>query len=343
MATPRGSHTATLLLDGRVLVAGGVNEGMAISAELYDPDSGSWAVTGPMVKFRMGPTATLLPDGRVLVAGGDIGDSVISAELYDPASGSWTATGKMVTPRFGHTATLLPDGRVLAAGGYNHCECTADSSTGDALAAAELYDPRSGSWTATVAMMEARVGHTATLLPGGMVLVAGIYADSDLPLSAELYDPANGSWIATGRMVKGREGHTATLLSDGRVLVAGGGRINSGDSELLAHAELYDPGSRSWRATGEMIAARHGYTATLRLDGTVLVTGGDLMARSAELYDPNIGRWTATVRKEKGRVGHSATLLPDGMVLVAGGFDGNVDQLDVAWLASAELFGSPRQ
>jgi WD40 repeat protein len=125
------------------------------------------------VRYRQ--TATLLPDGKVLVAGGftnNASDPVASAELYDPSSGSWTATGNLITPRAGHTATLLPDGKVLVAGGS------------DTSAVAELYDPSSGSWTATGSM-------------------AGRASDSPTPPGTRLY-------------------HTATLLADGKVLVAGG-------------------------------------------------------------------------------------------------------------------------
>jgi hypothetical protein len=151
MIEARAHHTATLLRDGRVLVAGGSSVGFIIpegvephllaSAELYDPGSGSWTPTGSMIEVRNGHTATLLPDGRVLVAGGysvgGVGGPVASAELYDPSTGSWTPTGSMMRARAGHTATLLPDGRVLVAGGSG-----GDSGT---VASAELYDPGSGT------------------------------------------------------------------------------------------------------------------------------------------------------------------------------------------------------
>ena len=161
-------------------------------------------------------TATLLPNGKVLVAGGYDGNSVAlaSAELYDPASGTWTATGSLATARDGHTATLLPNGKVLVAGGLDSSQV--------AFASAELYDPASGTWTATGSLATARYIHTATLLPNGKVLVAGGLTAAALLASAELYDPASGTWTATGSLATARYSHTATLLPNGKVLVAGG-------------------------------------------------------------------------------------------------------------------------
>jgi Putative Ig domain/Galactose oxidase, central domain/Kelch motif len=243
------------------------------------------------------------------------------------ATGFFEDTGNLTTPRELHTATLLTNGKVLVVAGIVPDE---SGFPADPSASAELYDPASGAWTATGNLANARVGHTATLLPNGMVLVAGGRDGSyDATPLAELYDPTSGTWSATGSLHTARYSHTATLLPNGMVLVAGGY-----DKSDLASAELYDPTSGTWSATGDLIAARDSHTATLLPNDMVLVAGGydnsDLA--SAELYNPASGTCSATGSLNTARHGQTATLLPNGMVLVVGGVNGGTD------LASAELY-----
>ena len=310
------SLTATLLPNGKVLVAGVAGNG----AQIYDPATGRWTATGTMTTSRLDHTATLLPNGKVLVAGGRIGDnSLSSAEMYDPNTGLWMAVGALTTKRDSHTATLLPDGKVLVAGGQGSSR---------SYYSAELYDPATETWTATGSLTTARRNHTATLLPNGKVLVAGGPGSIS---DTELYDPATGLWTATGALTTGRLLHTATLLPNGKVLVAAGLRTVN-----ISSAELYDPATGRWTTTGALNNARHQHTATLLPNGNVLVAGGYASGRSlsgAELYDPNTGTWTATGALNTARKGHTATLLPNGEVLVAGGWN------DISLsLSSAELY-----
>ena len=230
--TGRAQHTASLLPNGKVLVAGGQGiSNRPTSTELYNPASGTWTVTGSLHSARVNHTATLLSNGMVLVAGGYgiSSNPLTSAELYDPASGTWTATGSLHSARYSHTARLLPNGMVLVAGGYNNSVV---------LSSAELYDPASGTWAATGSLNTARYNLPATLLPNGMVLVAGGFGISGPITSAELYDPASGTWTATGSLNTARQVHTASLLPNGMVLVAGGAGTITGS--ILSSAELYD-------------------------------------------------------------------------------------------------------
>ena len=334
MTTSGSDLLATLLRDGKVLVAGGGATGT--DAQRYDPASGTWTRTGSMVSN--GSTATLLRNGKVLVTGGhnEAGGSVASAQVYDPGNGTWSRTGDMTTSRRDFSATLLPNGKVLVAGGEE------DLSNGNAveLASAELYDPDTGTWTRTGSMAATRFGHTATLLANGKVLVAGgagmapgATICSDPLASAELYDPASGIWTATGTMTIPRVDQTAVLLPDGRALVLGGADAGA--------AEVYDPGSGTWARTENMPTPRSDVSATVLHDGKVLIVGGGnqkdaqglgVALASADLYDPGSRSWTTTASLSIPRYGHTATLLPDGEVLVAGGSDHGLP------LASAELY-----
>jgi N-acetylneuraminic acid mutarotase len=290
MIGARAWHNATLLPSGKVLVAGGWNNGDNLSsAEIYDPATRAWTATGSLTTPRQGGDATLLLDGRVLVAGG-AGENpptytLASAEIYDPATESWSATGSMTTARRSKTMTLLPNGKVLIAGGRIKYTDTVHAS-------AEIYDPATGSWSATGSMTTARQKGAATLLLDGRVLVAGGAGENPFTYmldSAEIYDPATEVWTTTGSMTTGRGGVAFSLISNGKVLVAGG---VDGKSVILASAEIYDPATEVWTTTGSMTTGR-GQPATVLLStGRVLVIGGfysingDSLA-SAELFRIN--------------------------------------------------------
>jgi hypothetical protein len=344
LSAPRSDHTATRLLDGRVLVVGGA---FGVEPELYDPIAGTWGRTGAEVcPWRGGQsTATLLSDGQVLVAGE-------CAELYDPIAGTWSLAGNMNQPRVLHTATRLADGRVLVAGGQSFVD---PDSCWDYCApvgppAVEIYDPVARTWTVTGPLIQPRDTHTATLLPDGRVLVVGGIARSEnetwSPPNAEIFDPLQGRWTNTGMLAHPRSFHTATLLPNGKVLIAGGLPIETRTREPeLKSSEILDPATGTWSAAGDLNFPRFDAVATSLSNGDVLVTGGTILVTSPtfgyqisdpEVYDTTSGKWLPVGRQIYRRSRHTATLLQDGRVLVAGGRY----ELGGSALATAELYGN---
>jgi N-acetylneuraminic acid mutarotase len=330
----REGHTATLLPNGKVLVAGGISSttsfyGFLTSCELYDPATDTWTLTGSLGTERSGHTATLLPNGKVLVVGGVNNSGFLnSAELYDPATGTWSPAATFTGARASHTATLLPNGKVLVVGGQD----SSTSSTNTAL----LYDPGSGTWASARPLTTARRTHTASLLPDGTVLVAGGYNYTDGSLNtAQIYTPDSGAgtWSSETTFTNARSDQTATALPGGLVLVAGG----VGPSGAL-NTPLYSYARGEWGNPGpNMLEARWDHTATLLPNGQVLVAGGlnsDSWLNSAEIYSGGTdGTWSATTSLTAARAWHTATLLPNGQVLVTGGRES--DGYD---LASCELY-----
>ena len=341
MRTARASHTAVLLPNGSLLVAGGTgdNNNALATSELYNSASGTWASTGDMNVARVSARAVLLSNGTVLVMGGCIvndclGSTTRSAEIYTPGTGKWTVTGSMMKARAEFVAVLLPTGKVLVAGG-----CTSYNANGcvGVTTGAELYNPATGTWSSTGALRAARMATTATVLTTGKALIAGGQtAASDALGSSELYNPATGTFSLTGRLITPRSGHTATLLKSGFVLMAGGENVN-GISTLKA--EVYNPATGTYTATGNMPANRQEHTAVLLPTGIVLVAGGNNVnlttttaLASSATYNPATGTWTAASSMKAARADHTATLLANGHVLAAGGDNTNGE------LSSAELY-----
>ncbi len=346
MTLDRSFHSATLLQNGNVLIAGGVTAiesggptggSIVSSAELFNPGTSVFTspaafcteppsspiAKGCMNSDRAGHTATLLGNGKVLLAGGFDGTQALkTAEVYDPSSNTFTATSSdMTSERVGDTATLLTNGNVLLAGGQPG-SLTIGSYL--PLASAELYSPATNKFSKTGSMTSAREEPTATLLRNGEVLMTGgVNAAGTILKTAELYNPAKGTFAATAPMTDARAGHSATLLGNGNVLIAGGFDAKG----LVATAEIYNSATGKFSATGVMTDARAGHAAGLLPDGTVMVVGGygagtplsqllnapmvnGLTLSSAEIYNPTSGKFTvANGSLPQSSVGMAVTLL----------------------------------
>lgn len=284
------------------------------------PAAGKVTPAAPMQTARSGHTATLLPNGEVLITGGMNGNSTYldQTELYSPAQVTFKPAPRLSTRRVSHSATLLPDGKVLIAGGYN----------GDYLASAELYDPATGRFTTTGSLTMPRSNHVAVRLNNGQVLLAGgVGTGWSFLASAELYDPATGTFRPTGSLTTPRESHTATLLKNGQVLITGGHKDRREALTVYSSAELYDPATGTFAATGEMSIVRHKHAAALLPDGTVLIVGGSDKRdhrgqySSAELYEPAQGKFRAIgpMTTTRYKLIDAVVALKNGQVLIAGG------------------------
>ncbi len=304
LSTARWGHSATLLPDGTVLIAGGFGGPTAPrSAETYDPVTRTFSPTGNMTTVDGLHTAVLLASGKVLVAN----DS--SADLYDPATRTFAATGKPVATGsqwWDGAAALLPDGRVLVAEGGT----------------AQIYDPASGTFALAAPYAHAGVASVdvAIALPDGSVLITAFTpGGGSVQGVAERYDPRTGAFSRTG-IPTGVGVSTATLLEDGRVLLVEG---NWTENNLPDNVEIYDPATGTFSWIGLAPGVHESGTAVRLRDGTVLVTGGEAAIGdgnvSADRYVPATGTFAPAGTMTMGRVLHTATLLLDGTVLIAGG------------------------
>lgn len=276
MAFARGAgQTATLLLDGRILVSGG-SFFPKIPAEIYDPQTGTFSVAAmPLAARVFGCIATLLPNGNIFFLGGQLRlDQDPAAEIYDIETQTFRATSSSpIFPRNGAAVAMLKTGRLLITGGEIF-----SSGVFGTTATAELYDPAADNFSLTSSMARPRFVPTASPLADGRVLIVG--GGSGLNLVSEIYDPLTGKFQDTGAISVFRQTHTATVLPNGNVLIAGGG----------ANAEVYDVATGIFSPSIPMITSRISHAAVLLNDGTVLITGGldltnNFLSR-AELFIP---------------------------------------------------------
>jgi hypothetical protein len=338
LSVARGGATVTPLLNGKVLIAGGVGPDLTVlnSTELYDPATNK-VTAGPSMPSlktaRWAATATLLPNGKVLIAGGasaysdGSGAGLASTELYDPTTNTIAAGPAMNGGRLGATATLLPDGKVLIAGG------SAQQST-------DLYDAYANSFAPAVfqpALNDAYNYATATLLPNGKVLIAGGFGfGGDSISGTELYDPATNTLAPGPSMTAARSSPTATFLPNGKVLIAGGG------PPWLNSTDLYDPATNKFAAGPPMNTARSDAAATLLPNGKVLIAGGNgqgpSVLNSTELYDPTTNAFGASNPMNAARFDAAMVVLPNSQVLITGGFGSRTATSGPAPLSTTDLY-----
>jgi Kelch motif/Galactose oxidase, central domain len=326
MLEPRSGHTATLLQDGKVLIAGGMrrNQDFYTSAELFDPAAGKFQATGAMSVARVGHAAVLLRSGKVLVVGGWVGHGgTDSAELYDPATGSFTALSRINAKRGRPTATLLASGDVLIAGGADH-------DTPGGVASAEIFRAGTSKFEPVGPMHTARISQTATLLNDGRVLIVGGRGDT-VTASAELYDPTSKQFVVTGSLRTARYKHSAGRLPDGRVLIAGGSDERDWHGTTNS-AEIYDPRTGKFNPASPMNDSRFKLPeeAAQLASGQILVAGG---SKKVEVYDPASGKFLiAAGQLMDARHFMTETKLKDGSVLLAGGYPNNDQSTAETWI-----------
>ncbi|HET8627294.1 MAG TPA: kelch repeat-containing protein, partial [Thermomicrobiales bacterium] len=324
----RFGHGAALLLNGDVLIAGGVPDvyldGM-MTIEIYRAASDDFVTVATDQPARLAPTVTTLADGRVLIAGGYNGSSraLATALIYDPSNNSLVSTANNLSEgRARHAAVRLNDGRVLLAGG---------SQLPGVLSSAEIFDPATNAFAPVgVGLSTARANVAATLLPNGDVLFAGGEgADGGDLRSAEVYETARERFATVGDMPSGRSSAPATVLPDGRVLIAGGRT----DGSTTKSAVLYRPADRSFVSlptAKSLNIARLGHTATLLPNGSVLLTAGEdgIALNSAEIYTPDFVS-AVTIQPASAAVVSSATNNNVVVNIAAAGNAGTQDTVTV--------------
>jgi hypothetical protein len=329
---PAMGHSATLLADGKVLVASPSGR-----SDLFVPGPDTWSQSGSMLQGSYDHTAVRLQNGKVLVVGGytrsalpdSIGNYTVTGtlartELFDPATQLWTASGALSQARVGHTLTMLLSGNSIAIGGATNAANSA-ATVSDLV---EQYSPASGTWTSLTALPSARRLHTTTLLSDGRLLILGGYDSSGAATnSCWLFNLSTNLFTMCATQLFARAGHSATLLSDGKVFVDGGA------SPVTAAATIYDPASNTWSNANAAETAAVGNRSQIERNANSVVSVIGAAYESYTLGNPT-DIFSAKVRRyftgtneavTVGSIGLAAptlTQLNDGRVLAVGGYDG---------------------
>lgn len=317
--TSRHFSTTIQLQDGRVMIAGGESSTnvYTATAEILDPAAPSVSSAATMSALREQQVSVMLPNGNILVAGGykmNPNSVIGTAEIYHSDTDSWSSAGSLSVARCYHTGTLLPDSNVIVVGGST-------DGVNTSVATVDVYDSVSKTWKTGPSLPVAKAGHTTTLLPNGKLLVVGGTNGGTQQTSVYLYDPASGTWTPAASLQEARAFHTATLLQNGKVLITGGMTgPNPQAGTPKATVEIYDPATDSWTYASSMANARHRHSATMLMNGKVIITScGDFAVTVAELYYPAGNTWSSAGSMSGARNGSQTLTLPNGKVVVVGG------------------------
>jgi N-acetylneuraminic acid mutarotase len=347
----RQGHTLTTSADGTTayVLGGTTPTGPSTtttfgSGERYVAETQSFellpnALTGP----RTVHTATRLDDGRILIVGGsDVTETVVSAcEIFDPATGTSTPVAPMSRARTQHTATKLADGRVLVVGGGSVFDLSDPlGSLASATSSSEIYNPSTNTWTSGPNLPAATVGHTATLLDNGKVLIVGgvqvsIVFGAPLPSIsnvARLYDPASNSFQSVPNLPVARVYHGAVSLPGNQALVYGGadGSFITLSFSPLGTSYRFDGNSNSWIAVGNLVTPRAYAAGNYLASSNGVVIGGGLVsidvaagtgtpATSYERFDLGTNAWSTTAAGIKGRAVSLTVPVDNGVRLLTVG------------------------
>ncbi|MBO9667486.1 MAG: hypothetical protein J7501_11825 [Bdellovibrio sp.] len=320
----RWRATATRLADGKVLVAGGLDENQALmsSTAIYNPTTNLWSI-GPSINFpRALHSMVLLPDGKVMLFGGTTNPGVTTptakTEIYDPATNQWTLGPDMSTAVAEQTATVLADNRILVVGGL--------TAGGTYSSTVQIYDHSTATWTAKTSLTTARYQHSATLLPSGKVLVAGgITTGFTILSSTEIYDVTANTWTAGPTLAVARRAHLSVTLPSGKVLLTGGS-LDTTTGIAGDMSQIYDPNTNTWSMDSVFMATSHALSSLIKLsDGKIVAIGGtdpNYHTAITETYResaPTEIVWTSNNALLGGRAAHTATLMDNGKIIYAGG------------------------
>lgn len=306
----RTGHSATIMPDGNVLVAGGWKDTSALSScEIYNPETDEWLRAPSMNLKRHNHGMITLNDGRIFVFGGE---KVKDCEIYDPTTQKRKTTDSLKAIRqaiYSNSIAHLLDNRVLVTGGHRNYPPIL-------LSSCELYDPVLEEWQTTDSLKYSRWAHTATTLKNGKVLVVGGFGNEKELNKCELYDPLKNEWEIVDTLNVARSNHSAILLHGGKVLVIGGQNYGNPTSPWLSCCEIYDPLKNEWTQVGFTNYAHSDHAAYIINNSNVLIVD-----TYYEIYNvsTNSSVYLGEYPVDKGNM--TVVQLPDGRVIGIGGME----------------------